>query len=738
MTTTDAAQERPSEGRLGDLWGGLAAMLVAVPSSLAFGVAILSAVSPQLGAAGALAGIVGAAAMGIVAPLVSRNAGFITAPCAPAAAVMTGLAATLAARPGATTESILGIMALTALVSAVLQVIYGTIRVGKLIKYIPYQVVSGYLSGVGLIIALSQLPKALGMKPGTHLMEAVKNPAEWRVPAILVAVVTICVTALAPRVTRRVPAAILGLAAGIGAYFAAALYWPELRQTAGNALLVGELPSTSTLLDAARLRLAGLGRLQWADIALVAGPAATLSVLLSIDTLKTGVVLDALTRRRHDSNRELIGQGVANAASFVAGGVPGAGGMGPTLVNVTSGGRTLLSSVIEGVLVLVALLALGGLVAWVPVSALAGILLVIAWRMFDFEAFKLALHPATRLDFAVIAAVVIVAETIGLIQASVTGICLAILLFIRDQVRGSVVLRRGDLTQVRSKVRRSPQENALLAQHGGDAEVVMLQGNLFFGTTDQLLGELEPDLPKRRWLLLDFRRVLSMDYTGGHLLAQLDTRLRERGGGLLFAGMPSSLPSRQDIEHYLADLGLVRQGGGIRVFDTRDGALEWIEDRVLEAHGIAAEDDGGPLPLADFHLLQGLEPDDLAALESCVKRVSAKAGTRILSAGDEGDEIFFVRSGHVELLLPLPGGKRHHIASIGRGEVFGEMAFLDKQRRSAHADAGTDVELFVLSRAAFDELGVARAHAAVFEQLARELAGRLRVTDAELSALEQR
>ena len=102
--------------------------------------------------------------------------------------------------------------------------------------------------------------------------------------------------------------------------------------------------------------------------------------------------------------------------------------------------------------------------------------------------------------------------------------------------------------------------------------------------------------------------------------------------------------------------------------------------------------------------------------------------------------MFLVRSGHVDLLLPLPGGKRHHVASVGRGEVFGEVAFLDRQRRSADADAGADTELFAVSRAELDRLadGGSSLHGALFEQLARELAARLRVADAALGALEQR
>ena len=160
MTTT---QRTAGPQLAGDLWGGLAAMLVALPSAIAFGVLIYTAIGPDYAGEGALAGILGAAALGIVAPLVSRNGGFITAPCAPAAAVMSALAAQLVANGQPAVERIVMLLALTALLSSLLQILYGLVRAGRLIKFIPYQVVSGYLSGVAVIIAVGQLPKLLGL-----------------------------------------------------------------------------------------------------------------------------------------------------------------------------------------------------------------------------------------------------------------------------------------------------------------------------------------------------------------------------------------------------------------------------------------------------------------------------------------------------------------------------------------------------------------------------------------------
>ena len=637
-----------------------------------------------------------------------------------------------------TPARMLALLALTALVAALLQIGLGAVRAGRLIKFIPYQVVSGYLSGVALVIAVGQLPKLLGLPKDVPLARGLLLPDAWNWTGIAVGAATIAAMVAAPKITEKVPAAIIGIVTGIAAYFALALFDPKLLVLQGNALVIGPITASGSLLGAASERAASILDIRFADVALVFGSALTLAVLLSIDTLKTGVVLDALTRRRHDSNRELLAQGTANLAAFVAGGMPGAGTMGATLVNVASGGRTPWSGVLEGVFALLAFLLLGSLIAWVPIGALAGLLLMVAWRMFDRGIFRLAARRGTRVDFLVIAIVVVVAQ-FGLILASAVGVGLSILLFIRDQIRGSVIAGVVHLDGTHSKRKRLLAEKEILAAHGKLAAVVQLQGNLFFGTTDQLFSELERDLGMLRYLLIDLRRVHSMDYTAGHLLEQMRARLRERDGELLFSGMPSHLPSRQDIQGYMTELGLV-QGDGIRVFETRDGAIEWMEDRILEAEGWVPPSDEHVLELCAIELFDDLDAASIGDLATVVQPLQVPAGGRICSSGDTGDELFLIRRGRVQVLLPLEGGKHHHLATLCQGDYFGEMAFLDREPRSADVVAATPAELYVLSRARFDAL--ARRNAAlggrVFEELAYAISKRLRSADIELQALEAR
>lgn len=718
-------------------------MLVALPSSIAFGVLTYSALGSEHAGEGAMAGILGAAALGLIAPFVGRTAGLISAPCAPAAAVLSALVGGLLAGKGGGALSpagVISLMAITCLLASVLQVVYGALGGGKLIKFIPYPVVSGYLSGVGILIALGQLPKLFGLPRGMSVLQGIMSPEIWKWEGLVVGLATVVLTVTAPRITRKAPAAIIGLLGGIISYFVLALFSPALLTLQNNLLIIGPINISGSFLDGLVARATSLFSLDPHSIRLIIAHALTLSVLLSIDTLKTCVGLDALTRSRHKSDRELMGQGIGNLASSFVGGMPGAGTMGPTLINVSSGGRTFRSGVIEGSLVVLVLLLLSRLIAWVPIAALAGILLVIAWRMFDRGMFRLVYFPAGRLDFAVMAAVILVSLAFDLITAAGVGVALAILLFIRDQIKGSVIRRKFYLNQVSSMTLRLPEEREILDRQGDQGVFCELQGNLFFGTTDQLFSQLETDLSTRRFILFDMRRVQSLDYTAAHMFEQMNAQLAEREGQLLFSGMPSALLDQRNFEHYLVQLGVVGKGGGVMVSETLDSALEWMEERILESAWVKKEEQELLLDVKDFSLFRKIDEGTINALATCMVKRSLVPGEKAFSKGDEGDELFLVRRGSIRILLPLEGGKSHHVATIGRGDFFGELAFLDRGVRSADAEAKVASDLYVLSRSRFN--AESRSNPAVgvqvFARLAIAISARLRRTNAELRVFVER
>jgi len=723
--------------KAGDFWGGFAAMLVVFPSSVAFGIITYSGLGPEYAGRGAMAGLLGAAALGMVAPVIGRTGGLISTPCAPAAAVLSattaGWLSGIGGAPVAASD-IPAMIALVGLFSACLQTLYGLIGGGRLIKFIPYQVVTGYLSSVGVIIALGQLPKLLGLPKNISLWQGLISPAVWKWQSVIVGLTATLVMLLGPRITRRCPAVILGLFGGMLAYLGLSLIFPELLDLHNNALVIGPLQSDGSVFDTVKGQISALGALNFSTLKLILVPSLTLSVLLSIDTLKTCVALDALTHTRHKSSRELVGQGCGNLASFLFGGMPGAGAMGPTLINVASGGQTPRAGIIEGFFVLLPLLMLASLIAWIPIAALAGILLVIAYRMFDRQIFRLPLTKSGRLDFLVIAGVITVALSMDLIVAAGAGIAMAILLFIRDQVRGSVIRRKRYLNEISSKTQRSEEERAILRSFGDQGVVCELQDNLFFGTTDRLFTQLEPDLRTKRFILMDMRRVRSIDYTAVNLLEQMHQELAERQGQLLFSGMPSGVLEGRDFETYLKELGLTG-GKGVTIWSTMDSAMEWMEEQILTTHGVTIERKQKLLELGDFSLFRDCSTQELSKIKECMVEVSLKKDQRLFSTGESGDEMFLVRRGGVRVMLPLGGKQYRHLATVSQGSFFGELAFIDNEARSADVEAKWDSDLYVVSRGRFNECSHADATIGllVFARLAKTIALRLRDTNLALS-----
>ncbi len=712
-------------------------MLVAVPSAIAFGVTILAPLGGGFAGEGALAGVLGAAALGLVAGLLGGAPRLISTPCAPAAALLSAFAIT-ATQQGGSPQSVLAMLTLIALVCGLFQVAFGAVGLGRLIKYMPYPVVSGYMTGVGLIILLSQVPKFLGVQGGGSLAQVLGSPSSWSAQAIAIGTATVAAMTLGPRLVKAVPAPVLGIAGGMAAFLALGLATPGLLRLERNPLVIGAFSASPGAL--ARLsmdRFASMLQIDAASFGVAFMPGLTLAVLLSIDTLKTCVVTDAITRSRHESNRVLVGQGGANIAAALVGGAPGAGAMGPTMVNIASGGRTQLSGMTEGALSLAALLVLAPLIGWIPIAALAGILIVIGVRMIDWQSLHLARSRATLLDFIVIVSVVIVAEGVGLIQASAAGIGLAALLFIREQIRGTVVHRKTDGTQMRSRQVRLPAELEVLGEQGKQAVIYELQGSLFFGTADQLYSALEPDIALRRYVILDLRRVQSVDVTAAHILQRVEEMLVERKAYLMFSHLPKRVPSGQEMEQYLGEVGLVKPERRALVFEHLDEALEWVENRILEEAALGRAEER-PLELGEIEIFRGRKAETLAALAACMQTRSFREGETIFRRGDQGDELFLIRLGKVRAMLPIGEGQSHHLATFGRGDFFGEMAFLDREPRSADAVAATQTELFVLPRERFEALTAEHKRLALnlLESLARGLAVRLRYTNAELRMLQ--
>jgi SulP family sulfate permease len=729
--------DRESHPWIGDFWGGLASMLVALPSAIAFGVTIFSPLGAGFAAQGAIAGILGATALGLIASTFGGTNRLITAPCAPAAAVLTAVAIDFM-QHGVSAESSILMLMLIALLAGGIQISLGLARIGGLIKFIPYPVVSGYLSGVGLTIIGSQLPRVLGAPKSMGFSAALQNPASWRWQSIVVGVIVVASMLLMPRIIRVVPAAISAMLVGIAVYFGLGLVDPALWDSHANPLVVGPIGSSGgDLVNVVVQNIQAVRAWNPELLAQIFLPALTLAALLSIDTLKTCVVLDTMTNTHHNPNRELIGQGLGNIGSALMGGIPGAGQMGASMVNLSSGAQTRRSGIIEGGFSLVAFLLLSPLVAWVPIAALAGILLVVGYRMIDQHSLEFFRSEATRFDFMVIVAVIVTALTASLIAASGVGIVLAIALYLREQMRSSVLRRKVEGGEMFSKVVRHEQELSILLRNGSKTIIVELQGSLFFGTANQLYLALEPEIGPRTYVILNMRRVQSLDLTATHVLEQIKDRLESVGAYLIFTEIPHGLPSGLKMKRYLREVGLVRDTSKALAFRQLDEALEWVETQLLDEASYLVEDGDPPLDLAELEALLGWQPSTLTDLEPIIEHRHIKAGETLFEMGEPGGELIFIRRGTVRVMLIKHKKEVWHIGTFGRGDFIGEMGFLDSARRTANAIAMTDTECFVLSRTRFDEVADHHGPAAayIFEGIASVLAMRVRFMNKELRAL---
>ena len=723
---------------LGEFFGGIAATLVALPSAIAFGLIIYSPLGSEFSSRGVIAGIIGAVTLGLIAAIFSGTPKLISAPCAPAAAVLSVFVAELLST-GIPAEAIPGYIIVVAAGAGTIQFIFGLSKGGAFIKYIPYPVVAGYLGGVGSLIVLGQIPKFFGIGSVKSIPAFIAILPNFKWETVLIGSITIIVMVLAPKFIKKFPAPILALLSGITVYMIIAIFQPELRSLENNKLLIGAIKTSIGDVGVGIVEnFISLGDLELKKVTGLTVPILTLGLLLSIDSLKTCVLLDVLTGHRHNSNQELIAQGLGNFTSAICGGVPGGGTTGPTLVNLYSGGKTKISSLVSGFTSLAILLLFSPLIAWVPVASLAGVLLVIGFKMIDFNSFKLLTHRSTRFDFIVILAVVISAVFLSLISAAGVGIALAITLFMREQIRFSVIRQLVLGNKIHSKKTRTPSEQKVLVDKGLNTVVIEIQGQLFFGTTDQLYSEIEPYLKNCKYFILDMRRVLSIDFTATNMLLQIRKKIEKVNGVLIFSSVPQSVPTGKNLLHYLENFGFSSLGVGIEFFPELTDALEWVEDKILQEE--FQDEDDKPYELQEFEFFEGASEKAMSTLKVGVHEKEFKKGETIFKIGDSGGEIYFIRKGNVRIEIPLPNGNSAHRATFSTGGFFGDMSFLDNEKRSADAIVSSDeASLYILSRNNFNEISEKYPEVSTifYEKLAYQLSNRLRSNVIELTGLQE-
>ena len=489
----------------GDVFGGLTAGIVALPLALAFG---------EASGAGPMAGLYGAIILGFFASLFGGTGSQISGPTGPMIVVFAGVFASLSGD--------LALIFTTVVLAGVIQIVFGVTKLGQYIRLVPYPVVSGFMSGIGCIIIALQTARLFGHEPeggGTvpALMEipgAVMDPI-W--PALIVAAVALAIVFNWPKSWGRiVPGPLAALI--VGTLISLALPGAPLLGDIPTGLPSFIMPTFSS------------------EFALIILEAAVILALLgAIDSLLTSLVADNMTRTRHDSNKELIGQGIGNMLSGFFGAIPGAGATMRTVVNIRSGGLTPISGMIHSMVMLAVVVSLAPLAAKIPHAVLAGILVKVGYDIIDFSYLKRA-HQGPRWDLALMLLVLGLTVFVDLITAVAAGVVLASLAFVKQMADVQLEAIGDSLT---GPIDTSPEEDSLLAKAGQRITLFDFGGPLSFGAAADVGHQVRERVRKNeaQAIILDFSRVPFVDVSSARAVETIGCDAKHSGKRVFISGM---------------------------------------------------------------------------------------------------------------------------------------------------------------------------------------------------------
>ncbi|AWX44336.1 putative sulfate transporter [Flagellimonas maritima] len=539
----------------GDITGGLVAGVVALPLALAFGV--------QSGL-GAIAGLYGAIAVGILAALFGGTATQASGPTGPMTVVSAALVANAIEVAGSLQDA-MGIILLSFLIGGALQIVFGLINIAGYIKYFPYPVISGFMSGVGLIIIILQIFPFVGLgSPKSTLKVVMDLPrlfAEFNWQALVLGGLTVLIYYIFPKITKAIPSALVALiSVSIFAYF-----------TKWDIPVIGEIPS-----GLPSLQLEGMFSVDSSAYFMVLEYGMVLAVLGSIDSLLTSVIADNMTKTKHNSNRELIGQGIGNMVAALIGGIPGAGATKGTVVNINNGGRTRLSGALHGAFLLTVLLGLSSLAAYIPLAVLAGILIPIGFKIIDKKGLK-HLRVIPKADAAVLIIVLLWTTFGSLIQAVGIGVTLAALLFMkRASDIGEKGMQIGTLAGFDGE-KPWEDETDFYEKFRDKIFIKHLYGPLFFGFTSHFQEQVKTVGDDIKILVLRMDRVPHVDQSGVYALENAVLDLTLKGMKVVITGLQDQPKDILTSVGIIPDLIPEEQ-----VFTNIEESFDWIANELKQ------------------------------------------------------------------------------------------------------------------------------------------------------------
>jgi SulP family sulfate permease len=503
-----------------DLIAGLTVGVVALPLALAFGI------TSGLGAA---AGLVTAIVAGTVAAVFGGSNLQVSGPTG----AMTVVLVPIVAQYGANGVLVVGLLA------GLLLIAMAMAGLGRYVRLIPLPVVEGFTLGIAVIIALQQVPAALGVDGGGEqvVVGAARAVGQWLaspqwVPVLIAAgVAGLMIVAARLRIKPAVPVALIAV---VGATLVA--------QVADLAVAtIGALPSS--------LPAPSLPAFTWTDLRTLAAPAVAVAALAALESLLSASVADAMSvAQRHDPDRELFGQGLANLASPLFGGIPATAAIARTAVNVRTGAVSRLAAVIHSAVLLFVVLALGTVVSLIPLAALAGVLIATALRMVEVSSLR-ALLRSSRSDALVLGVTFVATVVLDLATAVILGIVAAGAIALRQLAR-SATLTETPVGALGGSDDHTDEERSLLDEH---IVAFRFEGPLFFGGAHSALLELA-EVSDIRVVILRLSHVTTLDATGAAVLSDTIRSLENRGITVLVSGLPDRFAPRLEATGILQHL----------------------------------------------------------------------------------------------------------------------------------------------------------------------------------------
>lgn len=505
-----------------DAMAGLIVGIVALPLAIAFGIA--SGVSPETG-------IVTAIVAGFLVSAFGGSSVQIGGPTGAFIVIVYGIVQQYG----------MGGLTVATLMAGAFLVLLGVFRLGTIIKYIPYPIVVGFTSGIAVTIFTTQVKDLLGLTTGPVPADFVAKWATYvqALPTVdpwstAVGVLSVVAIALTPRLSHKVPGSLVAIVVmTVAAYLLRTYAGVESIETIGDRFSIrAELPS------------AAVPVLTWEGVKQLVQPALTIAVLGAIESLLSATVADGVTGRRHDSNQELIGQGIANLCSPLFGGIPATGAIARTMTNINNGGRTPVAGIVHAAVLLLIFLVFMPLAQYIPMACLAGVLVVVSYNMSGWRTFReLLANPKS--DVAVLLITFLLTVLFDLTIAIEVGLVIACLLFMRrmaETTRVSVITEEID-----------PNEESDVETHEehlpipSGVEVYEINGPYFFGIANKFEDVMATmaDRPKVR--IIRMRRVPFIDSTGLHNLKNLCTMNHREGTHIVLSGVEPAV--REVLEH---------------------------------------------------------------------------------------------------------------------------------------------------------------------------------------------